>query len=104
MNTWLEVAVSLASIGFIVTMVFYLGKFAGERQATAKSDELTTRFLRLWEKENMENWEKKCLIGLMKRAGRRKREECRKLKNRVRFLEEKEIRRKTRRVSGEHMA
>ena len=108
MSTWLNeaesLALGLAGMGVTVATAFSLGKLAGEYQTTAEINKMNTKLLKLLNEGNMENCEKTRLIELMKRAGRRKREENRELKNRVRFLEEKEIRRKNRRSNDEHMA
>ena len=87
MNTWLKVAASLVSIGITVTISFYFGRYVGECQANFKFGEMYTSMLKTLAKEGMENWEKKRLIELMKRSGRRKRDECRKLKKQASLMQ-----------------
>ena len=83
MNTWLEVAVSLVSIGITVTISFYFGRYVGECQANFKFSGMYTGMLKDLGKESAENWEKKRLIELMKRTGRRRREEIKRLKKKL---------------------
>ena len=76
MNIWLEVAKALLVAG-IAALIFYVGTIAGDLKATVDFNET---FSAMTMKLMRDRQEKIRLIALMKRAGRRKREECRNLK------------------------
>ena len=88
MSTWLNevesLALGLAGAGITVATAFSLGKLAGEFQANAKFNEHNTTMLSRWYKEN---YEKTRLIEMMKRAGRRRREEVKALKKALKTKE-----------------